>query len=132
MTMTDPVADMLTRIRNASKAGHVDVRVPCSKEKQAIAGILKEKGFIKNWERIDDEKQGFLRIFLRYSEDGEQIISGIKRVSKPGLRVWVKAKDVPKVHDGDGVAIISTSNGIKTDEECRKGNIGGEVLCYVW
>ena len=132
MTMTDPIADMLTCIRNASMAGHAEVCVPCSSEKQAIARILKEKGFIKNWEKIDDLKQGVVKIFLRYTQDGEQLIIGLKRVSKPGLRVWVKAKDVRKVHDGVGVGIISTSNGIKTDEECRKENIGGEVLCYVW
>lgn len=132
MTMTDTIADMLTRIRNASRAKHIDVEVPCSKEKQEIARILKENGFIKSWERTDDDKQGILRISLRYDENGQELIIGIKRVSKPGLRLWVKAKDIPRVHSGVGIAIISTSKGIKTDEECRKENVGGEVLCYVW
>ncbi len=132
MTMTDTIADMLTRIRNASHAKHLDVDMPCSKEKQEIARILKEKRFIKNWERTDDEKQGILKIFLRYDGNGEAMIGGIKRVSRPGLRLWVKAKDIPRVHGGVGIAIISTSGGMKTDEECREENIGGEVLCYVW
>jgi len=132
MTMTDPIADMLTRIRNGSMAKHEYVYVPCSGEKQAIARILKEKGFIKGWEREDDGKQGILKISMRYDGKGEELISGIKRESKPGLRKWVKAKDISKVYDGIGVAIISTSNGIKTDEECRKENIGGEILCSVW
>ena len=132
MTMTDPIADMLTRIRNASHAKHTDVDVPCSNQKQEIALVLKKNGFIKSWERIDDGKQGILRISLRYGESGEEVIGGIKKVSRPGLRLWVKAKDIPRVHNGIGVAIISTSKGIKTDEECRKENIGGEVLCYVW
>ena len=132
MTMTDTIADMLTRIRNASRARHPSVDVPCSKEKREIARILKGEGFIQNWERIDEGKQGILRISLRYSESGDEVIGNIKRVSKPGLRLWVKAKDIPRVHNGVGIAIISTSKGIKTDEECRKENIGGEVLCYVW
>jgi small subunit ribosomal protein S8 len=132
MTMTDTIADMLTRIRNASRAKHPDVDVPCSNEKQEIARVLKEKGFIKNWERMDDGKQGILKISLRYGKNGEDTIGVIKRVSRPGLRLWVKAKDIPRVHGGVGIAIVSTSKGIKTDEECRKENIGGEVLCYVW
>ena len=132
MTMTDGISDMLTRIRNGSHAKHTNVEMPCSKGKQEIARILKENGFIKSWERTDDGKQGILTISLRYDENGQELIIGIKRVSKPGLRLWVKAKDIPRVHNGVGIAIISTSKGIKTDEECRKENIGGEVLCYVW
>ena len=132
MTMTDPIADMLTRIRNAISAKHSDVDVPCSNEKQGVARILKENGFIENWKRIDDGKQGILKISLRYGEGGEDVIGSIKRASRPGLRLWVKAKDIPKVHNGAGIAIISTSKGMKTDEECRRENIGGEVLCYVW
>ncbi len=132
MTMTDGIADMLTRIRNASRAKHASVEVPCSKEKQEIARVLKENGFIDDCKRLDDAKQGILAIKLRYGEGGEEVISAIERVSKPGLRIWAKAKDIPSVHNGVGVAIISTSKGIKTDEECRKENIGGEILCYLW
>ena len=132
MTMTDPIADMLTRIRNGNRAKHQHVDVPFSNEKMEIARILKEKGFIENWEKKEDGKQGILAISMRYSSYGEGAITGIKRESKPGLRVWIKAKDVPKVCDGIGIAIISTSKGIKTDEECRKENVGGEFLCRVW
>lgn len=132
MTMTDPMADMLVRIRNGSKAKHPSVDVPFSKFKGEVVKLLKENGFVRSWEKIEDENQGILRISLRYTADGEEIIGGMKRVSKPGSRFWVKAEDVPKVHAGIGVAIISTSKGIKTDEQCREENVGGEVLCYVW
>ncbi len=132
MTMTDPIADMLTRIRNASKSRHEIVSVPSSKEKMGIARILKEKGFIRGWKKIEDEKQGILEISLRYGSNGEEVFSGIKRVSKPGSRLWLKAKDVPSVHSGVGIAIVSTSKGLKTDEECREERVGGEILCYVW
>ena len=132
MTMTDPMADMLVRIRNGSKAKHPSVDVPFSKFKGEVVKLLKENGFVRNWEKIEDEHQGILRISLRYTADGEEIIGGMKRVSKPGSRFWVKAEDVPKVHAGIGIAIISTSKGIKTDEQCREENVGGEVLCYVW
>lgn len=132
MTMTDPIADMLTRIRNASKSRHEIVSIPSSKEKMGIARILKEKGFIRGWKKIEDEKQGILEVSLRYGSNGEEVFGGIKRVSKPGSRLWLKAKDVPSVHSGVGIAIVSTSKGLKTDEECREEKVGGEILCYVW
>jgi small subunit ribosomal protein S8 len=132
MTMTDPIADMLVCIHNGSRAKHPSVDVPFSKLKSEVAKLLQEKGFVKRWEKIEDGKQGILKIFLRYAADGEEVISGMKRVSKPGSRLWVKAEDVPEVHAGVGTAIVSTSKGIKTDEQCREENVGGEVLCYVW
>ncbi len=132
MTMTDPIADMITRIRNASRAKHAKVDVPFSKVKAEIARILKEKGFVRNWKKIEDGPQGILRISLRYTRKGEEIINGIKRVSKPGLRLWAKSKDVPKIHDGAGIAIVSTSQGIKTDDQCREEKTGGEIMCHVW
>ena len=132
MTMTDPIADMLTRIRNASKSRHEIIDIPFSKEKMGIARILKEKGFIREWKKVEDEKQGILKVSLRYGSNGEEVIGGIKRVSKPSSRLWLKGKDVPSIHYGVGIAIVSTSKGFKTDEECREEKIGGEVLCYVW
>ena len=132
MTMTDPIADMLTRIRNANTVGHDTVDVPASKMKKSIAEILLAEGYIKGFEVIDDGKQGTIRIEMKYAAGKERVISGIKKISKPGLKVYAKADDVPKVLGGLGIAIISTSNGIMSDKEARKLGIGGEVICYVW
>ncbi|MDD5987820.1 MAG: 30S ribosomal protein S8 [Eubacteriales bacterium] len=132
MTMTDPIADMLTRIRNANTASHETVDVPASKIKKSIAGILTDEGYINGFEVIDDNKQGVIRISMKYGPDKEKVISGIKKISKPGLKVYAKASEVPKVLGGLGVAIISTSNGVISDKEARKLGVGGEVICYVW
>jgi len=132
MAMTDPVADMLTRIRNANTAGHTTVDVPASKMKKAIAEILKKEGFIKDYEVVNDNAQGTIKIELKYGPNKEKTIYGIKKISKPGLRVYAKADQVPKVLGGLGIAIISTSNGVITDKEARKLGVGGEVICYVW
>ena len=132
MTMTDPVADMLTRIRNANTVGHATVEIPASKMKKSIAGILTEEGYIKGFDVIEDDKQGMIRIQMKYGQDKERVISGIKKISKPGLKVYAKAEDVPKVLGGLGIAIISTSQGLISDKEARKLGIGGEVICYVW
>ena len=133
MTMTDPIADMLTRIRNANTVGHDTVDVPASKMKKSIAGILTEEGYIKGFEVIVEEnKQGTIRIEMKYGAGKERVISGIKKISKPGLKVYAKADEVPKVLGGLGLAIISTSNGVMSDKEARKLGIGGEVICYVW
>lgn len=130
--MTDPIADMLTRIRNANNARHTSVDIPASNIKKEIARILLEEGYIKNIDVIEDEKQGMLKIELKYAESGQRVITGLKRISKPGLRVYVKCDDVPKVLGGLGTAIISTSKGIITDKEARKEGVGGEVICYIW
>ncbi len=130
--MTDPIADMLTRIRNGNAAKHETVDIPGSKFKQAIAQILLDEGYIKGYDVIDDGKQGIIRIDLKYGPDQEKVISGIKRISKPGLRVQVKAQEVPKVLGGLGIAIISTSKGLMTDRSARENGVGGEVVCYVW
>lgn len=132
MNTTDPIADMLTRIRNASAAKHKTVDVPASKMKKAIADILYNEGYIKSVEEISNENQGILRIALKYDENGAKVIAGIKRISKPGLRVYASAEKLPKVLNGLGIALISTSKGIKTDKEARKENLGGEVLAYIW
>ena len=132
MNTTDPIADMLTRIRNASAAKHKTVDVPASKMKKAIADILYNEGYIKAVEEIANENQGILRIALKYDENGAKVIAGIKRISKPGLRVYASAEKLPKVLNGLGIALISTSKGIKTDKEARKENLGGEVLAYIW
>ncbi len=132
MTMTDPIADMLTRIRNANTVGHDTVDVPASKMKKSIAGILADEGYIKGFDVIDDNKQGTIRIQMKYGTGKERVISGIKKISKPGLKVYAKAEDVPKVLGGLGVAIISTSKGVISDKEARKLGVGGEVICYVW
>ncbi len=132
MVMTDPIADMLTRIRNASSAKHAKVTIPSSNVKKAIAGILMEEGYIKEVQLIEDDKQGLIEITLKYSEDNTKVISGIKRISKPGLRIYASKDEIPKVLNGLGIAIISTSKGIMTDKNARKTNVGGEVLCYVW
>ena len=132
MTMTDPIADMLTRIRNANTVGHATVDIPASKMKKSIAGILTEEGYIQGYDVIDDDKQGTIRVRMKYGAEKEKVISGIKKISKPGLKVYAKASDVPKVLGGLGIAIISTSNGVISDKEARKLGVGGEVICYVW
>ncbi|MBU7456036.1 30S ribosomal protein S8 [Leuconostoc fallax] len=132
MSMTDPIADFLTRVRNANLAHHEVVEAPASKIKKSIAEILKSEGFVRDIEYIDDNKQGVIRVFLKYGEDRQRVITGIKRVSKPGLRKYAKAEELPKVLNGLGVAIISTSEGVITDKEARQKQIGGEVIAYVW
>ncbi len=132
MGMTDPVADMLTRIRNACKAGHRKVDIPSSNMKREIARILKERGFIHNYAYVDDNRQGYLRLYLKYSSDEESAILALERVSRPGLRKYVGKGDVPRVLNGLGVAVLSTSSGILTDAEARKAGTGGEVICRVW
>ena len=132
MNTTDPIADMLTRIRNASAAKHKTVDVPASKMKKAIADILYNEGYIKSVEEIANENQGILRIALKYDENGAKVIAGIKRISKPGLRVYASSEKLPKVLNGLGIALISTSKGIKTDKEARAEGLGGEVLAYIW
>lgn len=132
MNTTDPIADMLTRIRNANTAKHQTVDIPASNMKKSIADILVKEGYIKSVEEIKDEKQGILRITLKYQENGERVISGLKRISKPGLRIYASKDEIPQVLNGLGTALISTSKGIKTDKEARKENLGGEVLAYIW
>ncbi|MCI1904009.1 30S ribosomal protein S8 [Enterococcus hirae] len=132
MVMTDPIADFLTRIRNANMVKHESLEVPASQMKRDIAEILKREGFVRDVEYIEDGKQGIMRVFLKYGKDEERVITNLKRISKPGLRVYVKANEVPKVLNGLGIAIISTSYGVMTDKEAREKNTGGEVLAYVW
>lgn len=132
MGMTDPIADMLTRIRNANMVRHEKLELPASKMKKEIADILKREGFVRDYEFIEDNKQGVLRIFLKYGVGSERVITGIKRISKPGLRVYAKADEVPRVLNGLGIAIVSTSKGVLSDKEARTQAIGGEVLAYVW
>lgn len=132
MTMTDPIADMLTRIRNANVVKHETVDVPASNMKKELSRILLEEGFIRGYDVIEDGKQGIIRIQLKYGQTGERVISGLKRISKPGMRVYSSKDEIPKVLNGLGVAIMSTSKGILTDKEARKENVGGEVICYVW
>ena len=132
MNITDPIADMLTRIRNANTSKHATVDVPSSNIKKAIAQILADEGYIKSFEEIKDEKQGIIRITLKYDEKGKKVISGLKRISKPGLRIYVNKDELPEVLNGLGIALISTSKGIKTDREARKEGLGGEVLAYIW
>ena len=132
MQITDTIADMLTRIRNANSAKHPTVDVPASNMKKQIAQILVDEGYIKNFKVIDDDKQGVIRITLKYTENKSQVITGLRRVSKPGLRIYSNSKDMPKVMKGLGIAIVSTSKGIMTDREARKNNLGGEVLAFVW
>jgi len=132
MQITDPIADMLTRIRNANAAKHDTVDVPASKMKKAIAEILLEEGYIKSFQMIDDGTQGVIRITLKYNPGKEKVISGLRRVSKPGLRVYAGAEELPKVLKGLGIAIISTSKGIMTDKKARAAHVGGEVLAFVW
>ena len=132
MVMTDPIADMLTRIRNANQMRHETVEMPASNIKREIAELLKREGFIKGAEYIEDNKQGILRLSLKYGKDAARVITGLKRISKPGLRVYVGTAEVPRVLNGLGIAIISTSKGILTDKETRREQIGGEVIAYVW
>ena len=132
MQITDPIADMLTRIRNAGSAKHETVDVPASKMKKAIAEILLNEGYIKGYQLIEDGKQGIIRVTLKYGQGKSKVIRGLRRVSKPGLRIYAASQDLPKVKNGLGIAIISTSKGLMTDKAARKQNIGGEVLAFVW
>ena len=132
MTITDPIADMLTRIRNANVVKHETVDVPASNMKKELSRILLEEGFIRGYDVIEDGKQGIIRIQLKYGQAGERVISGLKRISKPGMRVYAANQEIPKVLNGLGISIISTSKGILTDKQARKENVGGEVICYVW
>ena len=132
MVMTDPIADMLTRIRNANRMRHETVSIPQSKMKEEIAKILVKEGFIVSYEVIAGEVQGEIKVTLKYSEDRERVIKGLKRISKPGLRVYAKVEELPRVLNGLGIALISTSKGIMTDKEARLAQVGGEVLAYVW
>lgn len=132
MHITDSIADMLTRIRNAGAAKHETVDVPASKMKKAIAQILLDEGYIKSFQLIEDGKQGIIRIVLKYGENKTSVISGLRRVSKPGLRIYTNCEDMPKVMKGLGIAIVSTSKGVMTDKQARKENVGGEVLAFIW
>ena len=132
MAMTDPIADMLTRLRNANNVYHESVEIPGSKMKSAIAKVLKDEGFINDYTFQEDGKQGVITVSLKYGPNREKVISGIKRISKPGLRQYVKFDELPRVLGGLGIAIISTSKGIMSDKEARKAHVGGEVLAYVW
>ena len=132
MNTTDPIADMLTRIRNASSSKFKTVDIPASNIKRAIADILFKEGYIKAYEEMKDDAQGIIRISLKYDDKGVKVISGLKRISKPGLRVYASKEELPRVLNGLGIALISTSKGIMTDREARKENLGGEVLAYIW
>lgn len=132
MVMTDPIADMLTRIRNANVVNHEKVDVPASNMKKALAEIFKSEGFIRDYQSIDDEKQGVIRVFLKYGPNREKVITGIKRISKPGLRVYVGKDELPKVLGGLGVAVVSTTKGLMSDKQARQAGLGGEVICYIW
>ena len=132
MQMSDVIADMLTRIRNANSAKHATVDIPASNMKKAIAQILVEEGYVKSYEVIDDGKQGTIRVTLKYQGNKQKVIRGIRRVSKPGLRVYAGYEDMPKVMNGLGIAIVSTSKGIMTDKKARQENVGGEILCYIY
>ena len=130
--MTDPIADMLTRIRNANSAGHEKVDIPSSRLKMEIARILKGEGFIKNYKVIEDKWQGILRVYLKYGPGNEPALRGISRVSRPGLRVYARTAKIPRVMSGIGVVILTTSRGVMTDREAQSQSVGGEILCYVW
>ncbi|MDR1616517.1 MAG: 30S ribosomal protein S8 [Syntrophomonadaceae bacterium] len=132
MAMTDPIADFLTRIRNGNMVMHETVEIPSSRIKIAIARIMREEGYIKDFEYIEDGKQGIIRVYLKYGTNKQKIITGLKRISKPGLRVYVKKDEIPKVLGGLGTAVISTSQGLMTDKNARKSKLGGEVICYIW
>ena len=132
MVVTDTIADMLTRIRNANGMRYGEVSVPASNLKVSLAKILKEEGFIEDYKVVNDNVQGTIVLTLKYGQNKERVITGLKRISKPGLRVYAKAGEVPKVLNGLGIAVISTSHGVMTDKEARKENLGGEVLCYIW
>lgn len=130
--MTDPIADMLTRIRNASLVYHDSVDVPASSLKKELARILKQEGFIRDYRVIDDGKQGIVRLYLKYGANKQRVISGLKRISKPGRRVYARRDQIPRVLGGLGVAVLSTSRGVMSDREARQQGVGGEVICYVW
>ncbi|MDR1070554.1 MAG: 30S ribosomal protein S8 [Gracilibacteraceae bacterium] len=132
MSMSDPIADFLTRIRNAGMVYHDRVEVPASGTKKALAALMKQEGFIKDYEYIEDNKQGVLRLYLKYGAERKRVITGMKRISRPGLRVYAKKDQLPKVLGGLGVAVISTSKGIMPDRQARKEGLGGEVICYIW
>lgn len=132
MHITDPIADMLTRIRNANNQRHATVDIPASNMKKAIAKILLDEGYVKNVELIDDSTQGVIRVTLKYAENKQKVLTGLKRVSKPGLRIYASKEELPQVLKGLGIAIISTSKGIMTDKEARRQNVGGEVLAFIW
>lgn len=132
MTMSDPIADMLTRVRNANMVRHEKLELPASNIKKEIAEILKKEGFVKSVEYIEDDKQGVIRMFLKYGQNNERVITGLKRISKPGLRVYAKADEIPRVLNGLGIALVSTSEGVVTDKVARQRGIGGEVLAYIW
>ena len=132
MVVTDPIADMLTRIRNAITAKHADVEIPASKTKQAIADILVAEGYIAGYEIIEKELQNSMKVTLKYGPRGEKVITGLKRISKPGLRVYAKSEELPKVLNGLGIALVSTSKGIMTEKHARNQNLGGEVIAFVW
>ncbi|MCE5196722.1 MAG: 30S ribosomal protein S8 [Negativicutes bacterium] len=132
MAMTDPIADMLTRIRNGNVVYHEKVDIPASKMKVALAEILKNEGYIRDFQQISDNKQGVIRIFMKYGAERERVITGIKRISKPGLRVYVHRDEIPRVLGGLGVAIISTTSGLMSDKQARAAGLGGEVICYIW
>jgi small subunit ribosomal protein S8 len=130
--MTDPIADMLTRIRNANMVRHEKLELPASNVKKEIAEVLKREGFVRDVEYVEDDKQGMIRIFLKYGANNERVITGLKRISKPGLRVYAKTNEVPRVLNGLGIALVSTSQGLVTDKEARAKQIGGEIIAYVW
>ncbi|MQS76845.1 30S ribosomal protein S8 [Lactobacillus halodurans] len=132
MVMTDPIADYLTRIRNANMVKHESLEIPASNIKKSMTEILKNEGFIKDYEVIEDNKQNVLRIFLKYGNDQQRVISGLKRISRPGLRSYVDSDNVPKVLNGLGIAILSTSKGVITEKEARAQHVGGEVIAYIW
>ena len=132
MSMTDPIADFLTRIRNASRAKHARVEIPASRVKGEIAKILKTQGYVEDVKFVEDNKQGLLRVYLRYSKESTPAIEGLKRVSKPGCRIYVKREEIPRVFGGYGIAVLSTSRGVLTGTEARKEGVGGEVLCHIW
>ncbi|ABO48778.1 SSU ribosomal protein S8P [Desulforamulus reducens MI-1] len=132
MVMTDPIADFLTRVRNANTVYHDKVEAPASNVKKAIAEILKQEGYIKDYESVEDGKQGIIRLYLKYGANKQRVITGLKRISKPGLRVYAKKDQIPRVLGGLGIAIVSTSKGIMTDKQARQSGLGGEVICYVW
>lgn len=132
MQITDPIADLLTRIRNANSSRHETVDIPASNMKKAITDILLQEGYIKNYQILDDNKQGIIRVTLKYGANKQKVISGLKRISKPGLRVYASCEELPKVLKGLGIAIISTPKGVMTDKAARKQNVGGEVLAFIW
>lgn len=132
MSMTDPIADLLTRIRNAQKAKHTSVQIPRSKVKLALVKLLKDEGFIEGYVELEDKKQGRIKVFLKYNADDEGVIRGLERVSRPGRRLYVGRDEIPRVRNGLGVAVLTTSKGLLTDRQARQAGVGGEVICHVW